>query len=423
MVQQVPTKLPIYEWARIMGINPVHFMGVNFPEMQQQCGGSWLQSAYYDSDRLGREEVAEAISSAEADLEALLGYRLLPTWEQDEWNETIRPFRRDAFTLNNRDIRGLGQMVPLRYGHLISGGIRQAVAIEAAAAIVYSNTKPPTTYDNLATVTVTAPWDISPCEIAVYYPGYGGDERYRISPVNVVKAGLTYTITFAREQALILDYIETYDLEAIRAVSGTDDANFLATVDVFRVYNDPQQQATMLWEPGPNMGSGGCSSCGGSGCAVCGYTTQTACLLTRGNPRLGMAVAHPAAWDETNLTFNSAPLAMGRSPDIIRYWYYAGLRDTSATCPTTQMDRDWARIVAHLAASKLDRSPCACVSTRWEYWSADLAFTHGATELASYTLSASDLGNPLGTRRGAVEAWRRLQRPGVVVAVGAYNGG
>lgn len=421
MVQRTPTKLPLDTWFRIMGVNPVHGWGVNPPSMQQQCGGAWLQESYFDADRVGREEVAEAIASAEADLEAILGYRLLPTWEQDEWNPTIRPYRREMFNLNHRDIRGLGQMVPLRWGNMISGGIRQAVPIEGDAAIVYTNTMPPVAYKNRATVIVNSPWAINPCEVAVYYPGHGGDERYRIAPVTVKNVGLVYTITFAREQALDIDLIETNDLQNTRAVDGLDDATFLSTVDVMRVYNDPQQQATMLWEPGGTIGF--CSSCNGLGCGVCGYSTQTACLLTRGDPRLSMVVAHPATWNPDTLAFNSASLALGRAPDIIRYWYYAGLRNQNADCPMWQMDEDWARIVAHLAASKLDRSPCACVSTRWEYWSADLAFTRGATEFQSYTLSANDLGNPLGTRRGAVEAFRRVTRPGVALGRGAFDSG
>lgn len=419
MPQQVVTKLPIFEWARIMGLNRAHFGGVNIAEMQQQCGGAWLQSAYFDADRVGREEVAEAVASAEADLEAILGYRLLPTWESDEWNATIRPYRREAVNLSHTDIRGMGQMVPMHWGHMITGGIRQAVVILGDVPVTYTNTMPPAAYKNRATVTVTAPWAINPCEVAVYYPAHGGDERYRIAPVTVTNVGLVYTISFSRDQALDIDHIETNDLVNTRAVDGLNDADFISTVDVMRVYNDPQQQATMLWEP-PG-GAGWCGTCGGSGCATCGYSVQTACLLTRGDPRLGMVAAHPATWNETNLSFDHARMPVGRAPDLIRYWYYAGLRNQNAECPTLQMDEDWARIVAHLAASKLDRSPCACVSTRWEYWSADLAFTHGATELQSYTLSASDLGNPLGTRRGAVEAWRRLQRRGVVLGRGAFD--
>ena len=73
------TKLPLDRWAALMGINPTHFNGVYVPSAEPTvCEQPWLAFAWQAANRVGREEVAEAIASAEADLEGDLRYRLIP---------------------------------------------------------------------------------------------------------------------------------------------------------------------------------------------------------------------------------------------------------------------------------------------------------------------------------------------------------
>ena len=100
----------------------------------------------------------------------------------------------------------------------------------------------------------------------------------------------------------------------------------------------------------------------------------------------------------------------GRNPDVVRLFYYAGLRDKGRTCANIVMDREWARAVAYYAASLLDRPLCDCtvVKQQLERYSQDLAFQSGADETGSYQISADDLDCPLGTRRGALLAWKRI---------------
>lgn len=417
-MQSVPTKLSLDRWARIMGVPPMHFWGVNIPAMERACDSAWFQHPWQESDRVSRDDVAQAIAEAESDIEHILGYRLLPTWETDEWMPTVRPFRREAINLNSRDVRGFGQIAMPKWGYLLSGGIRSAEAFEQNATVTYENdgVMQPTTWLNRATVTVALDEEIADHEIAVYYPGHGDDERWRILPVEVShNQALEYTIRFRREQALVPTFFDSYDLENLRAADGMDDDNFLEAVAVYRVYNDPQQQATLLWEP---LGTCGCGSVT---CEACAYATQTACLMLRDDPRLSITVYHPATWDEDALAFTNTAAALGRQPDLVRMWYYAGWRDKASAAPLLEMDEEWARIVAYFAASKLDRPVCACSRHWFEQWQSDLAFSGGANELASYSLSPSDLDNPFGTRRGAVHAWRRVRRPGAVIARGAFD--
>lgn len=417
-MQLTPSKLSLDRWAQIIGYSPLHFWGVDIGSAHHRgmtCGSPIFQYDWQSADRIGRDEIGRAIAEAEADLERFVGYRLMPAWEEDEWVETVRPFRPDQFNLNNNDIRGLGNVIQPRWGYMVSGGIRSVETLDSSATITYSNDgRLPTSYLNRATVTLTLAEEIPDCEVAVFYPDHAGEEQWRIRPVQVFHTdALEYTIRFRRELAVIPEMLESYDLENLRGADGALDANFLEEVAVCRVYNDPQQQATFLWES-----NGQPCGCDGAGCAVCGYGTQTACFLLRGDPRHSLVVCHPATWSADDLAFTQAALAMPRQPDIVRLWYYAGWQNKSLDCPVTEMDDDWARIVAYFAASKLDREICACSKNSISHWQADLAFSSGATELAAHGISQSDLDNPFGTRRGAVMAWKRVKSRGMVVGRG-----
>lgn len=404
-MQPVQTKLSLDRFARIMGIVPLHFWGVNIPPMEKPntCGQAWMQHAWQDGDRISRDDVAYAIAEAERDLEQFLGYRLLPSWEEDEWQATIQPYRREMTNLNSHDIRGRSQMVFGHWGYLLSGGIRSVTTLEGNSAVSYANDGIvlPAAWKNRATVVVTLLEEVPNDEIAIYYPGHAGDDLWRIRPITVTRAGLEYTITFARELAVVPSYFESMELDGtLRAAAGYTDDNFLTEVDVCRVYNDPQQQATMLWE------NGGCS-CGGG--TACSYGTQTGWLLLRGEPRTSGMVFNAGEWDAADREFTSQAMVACRHPDLIRLWYYAGWRDKNAAQPLLEMDDQWARIVSYFAASKLDRPVCACSKAQFEQWQQDLSFSGGSDETGSYTLSPSDLANPFGTRRGAVQAWRRAR--------------
>jgi len=85
------------------------------------------------------------------------------------------------------------------------------------------------------------------------------------------------------------------------------------------------------------------------------------------------------------------------------------------------MEDHWKRIVAHFASSLLDRPPCDCALTDWEYWREDLALAGGSDATGNQTglfrAVDSDLDNPFGTRRGMLAAWRAVKREGMVGAV------
>jgi len=409
MPQEELTHLSVYEWARIMGVLPLHVMGVQIPEVDQRCSSGWFRWQWQDAGRISREDVYTAIARAEADIEHALGYRLLPTWEVDEWHPMPRPANRTLYSLNSRDVRGMHIGTEARWGHFVSGGIRSKELVAEDAAIVYANTRPPTNYLNEATVTVPTV-ALDPGEITVYYPDKAGDEHWQIRPIDVTIAAGMATIKFQREQAVIEDREDVMLMGAeLRPSDGMNDAHFLAAVDVYRIYNDPQVQVSMLWEP---WGSG--CGCGGEGCGDCAYGVQAGCITLTGDPRLSMLRFSPATWNATTQVFDGAPLLNGRAPDLARLYYYAGLRDRTLRTPNVTLAPDWARIIAIYATSLLERDPCACFKGSWDQWRLDLADPDLARRLTDF-----DMASPFGLRRGALNAWRAVARPGMRVAAWA----
>lgn len=397
-----------------MALNPVHFAGAEIPSTVARvpCGEPWRQHAYQSLDRTSREDIGAAIAEAEDQLETQLGFRLAPAWEIDEWRLTARPYDPELVMLNGRDVRGYGQATEARWKLWISGGVRNATLLDGNAAIMWNDSDGDGIADQAL---VSAATSADACEIQCFMQGHGPDPEYQIRPIRVdVSAGMA-TIAFRRELVVLEDFNEWLVPPANPNADYTDDTNFEAAVEVWRVFNDPRTQVSFLWEP---MGVCGC---GTSGCSNCAYATQTGCLIAR-NPRLSLLVAQPAAWNEATNVFDQQGWAVGRNPDIWRLFYYAGARDERLNCPRQSMPLKWEQVITAFAASKLDRAPCECSAGRWDHWAQDLAFATGTTELAVVNQSPEDLNNPFGTRRGAVHAWRwvesmdeRVGRSGVPV--------
>jgi len=133
--------------------------------------------------------------------------------------------------------------------------------------------------------------------------------------------------------------------------------------------------------------------------------------MLRDDPRQSIVVYRPGTWNADTQVFDAAPYTVCREPDLVRLYYYAGMRDKRLDCPRVQMDREWERVVAYYAAALLDRPICECnnIKTWVDHWQRDLAIP-GVDD--GLRVSAEQLNNPFGTRRGAVFAWNRVNREG-----------
>lgn len=404
-IASIPTKLPLATFAQIAGIHPLHFEQIEFtPDGRSPnlCGETILQHPWQEGDRISREDVARCIAVAEDMLEEQLQFHLIPTWETNEKHLAVRFNQPEMFYAPSSDIRWRGPIVTADWKKLITGGIEARVLL-ANAAITWSDADGDGIDD---TGTVTAPCDSgqSACEIEVYYPGHDGDPAYQIRPATASVTGTTATVQFKKQLCVLEDILGAYSPGPAQWDTNDD---FLESVDVYRHYNDPSQQATLIWEPGT-----GCQSCNGSGCTRCQYATQTACLYLRSTPEDAVLSWAPGTWNAVDRTFDSSGLS--GSPDQIELFYQAGLRRKTG-CPMV-MDDAWARTVTYLGLSMLERTLCDCSNNTWQYWKEDLMLTSGNDQDKVYfhSRTSKQAENPFGTRRGAVYAWERVRAPGVV---------
>jgi len=388
---ETKTWLSLDRWAEIIGLNPLHFNQLASTEFPDLCGQPWYQFDWQDADRAGRESIAQAIRLAERRIAKYLGYNLIPDWT-DEIVMTPRPASPELFGYATNP-RWARKSVNASKGHLISGGIKASSVIEAGAAIVRTDVDGDTYFEHC---TVTVVTDVADCEIRVYYPGESGSEDWEIRPIKVSSAGGVATITFKSWQIVKPELQSVLNPEPATAET---DTNYVTTVDVYRVYNDPQTQVLFMWEQMAEF-----CNCSTGSCSQCSWGTQNGCLQVRDN-RLGIVTFAPGTWDAVNEYFTKTSFSIGREPEKMRLYYYSGFEDKDRACPRRDMDQALEKAIAHFAATLLDRDMCACnnVQNYLDYWREDLSRV-GAD--VTYQNSPMLLGNPFGTMRGAVHAYK-----------------
>src|SRR5690606_27938982 len=114
-----------------------------------------------------------------------------------------------------------GSPLLTKWGHIISAGVQAESTLQASATVDY-NTEPATV--GPLTVTIS---DVA--EVKVYYPGTDRE----IKPSRMTYSGGQLTIYIPR--CRLVETPNTTD----DGMAYTDTDNFLAAVDVKRIYNDP----------------------------------------------------------------------------------------------------------------------------------------------------------------------------------------
>jgi hypothetical protein len=395
-----PTLLPIYSFARVLGLHPLHVMGVAVDigsAASRVCVNAIQQYSWQDADGVSREELAGAIAEAELQIANELGYWPAPTWAVDERVDLAQ--RPGAWYGSMYDVRGDYMSVKASRGLLLSGGRRSKDLIQTGVAVVYSDADSDG-YSETATISVATTVTDSE-EIAVYYPGLSGDDEWEVRPITVSIAAGVATITCRREQLVKKELYERLDATV---VDGATASNFLTTIDVYRKYNDPSVQAQLVWRSG--------SCCSDGTCGSCGLDIQNACMVVK-DKILGLVTVSPGEWNGTGFDY-AYPDVCSRRPDYVRLWYRSGYQDRSQLNYDTQMARQMQQAVAKLAISKLDRLICSCkaVSDVQSHWSTDLRRNRSTRgESSAFKLTQYEMdNNPFGTTVAALEVWRLVRR-------------
>ena len=395
------TWLPLDEWAKIIGLSPIAFNGLDSNLLNNNvCGELFYQYDFQHSDRIGRDTIARAIREAELEMAKEAGFNLMPDWTTEERLTYPQPGMPGVFNMYGTNPRGMLNSVELRRGHIISGGVKTKTLVQAGAAIVRTDED---TDGYTETCTVTVPTTVTDeNEIRVYYPAKNGADSWEIRPITVTLSGGNAIIQFKAWQVTAANQMDRLDAEPLDAALA---ASYETTVDVYWVYNNPNTQLQFMWENDGNF-----ETCGT--CAACQFSTQAGCFHLR-EERLGYIVPAPASWDSANSQFVTQEWTACRAPDQLKVWYYSGWQDKALDRPKVTLDPYWKNAIAYFACSKFDRPVCGCsnVSQFIDKWRRDSAFS--SQEEGAWTMTPEQAGNKLGTSQGAFYAYRAIHRNGV----------
>ena len=279
------TLLSLSHYAKIMGINPLHFAGANTPGLTPQvfpvtsCSKLWSKYDWQDYDAVGTYQIAELIYEAENEVANVLGYWPAPYWIESELHQYPAPFNRELIG-NGLNVRGEQKSVISSYGKVINPGKRAVSLVETAttagSTLVYSDDDGDGFYE---TATITVPTTVTDAkELKVFFNGMGGELEWEIRSARsrIISGG---NVQFVFDSWLFIDP-ELYELppntDEVEAIDVSTVANFVASVDVYREYIDfTDNPATFFWTSDKmSINNIACPNCGIIGCTTCEYGTK-----------------------------------------------------------------------------------------------------------------------------------------------------
>ncbi len=419
----IPTLLSPARYAKIMGINPMHFsQGTSTILPDNTCSQVWYQFDWQARHNVSREGVAEKISGAERDLTDAIGYWPAPTYIVDEFVNYPTPSKPEFFGRGS-NIRGRYKSVRLNRGYVIEGGQRATELLGTTCWIAVDADGDGFTEIAHFQLTVSATLDI--CQVRAYFKEYlagdavnsrtdlasaAADPEWEVRPLKVELLGTTLNIYFwvwdlFRPQ--LQEELGAGEIDADDFGSGppTDPCDYLALPDLgvyvdelmfYREYTDSENQVQFLW--------GNDLSC--TTAAACAESTQVGCIRVK-NPRNGLVIPQPGVYNSVTEAFAAAAWSQRVEPDAVRIWYRAGWQpENQRGC--VALDNRWAQIIAMLATARLEWDLCDCSNMRdaASFWRQDAAMM---TAAKSFNLRPSEMSNPFGQRIGEVLAWRQVR--------------
>lgn len=379
----IRTLLPLDEYARVMSIPAWVFNQVSHPgrEFRGVCSEPLFQSGYVGDPNIfvGRDEIAQAIATAEQMIAKYLGF-----WPANKWiceEETVWPEPVRGSQTNN-------PLLKTEWGYVHKGGV-ETYALEAGhQQLVYSD-EDGDGYDDTATITVIGmyslyePWVENKCEVVVVPEGYDPEDNWEIRPLDIDIDADTGVITIIGPRWLFVDpdmWLTANTLEM------DDDANFLTHVDVYRHYNDESHQSRIIWRD-----VGEWETCDDE---ACNFVSQNACISIL-SARPGIVSVSPGTY--SGGAWSPDQYARCEMPTHVQLWYLSGYDDdTCMDC--TQLGPSMKEAIVRLANVYLADAPCTCKPTldKWKEDRQDLDVRSYARALAERRLGT--------TARGAVFA-------------------
>lgn len=338
------TGLPLDTWAAILGVSPWEFNQCRFPfPKSAQCKDSIFQFPW-QRDHLSREEIGEAIASAEKMLADELLYWPYPHYFVDERMLYPRPYRRDLWGRAGT-IRGEWKSIELKWKKVISGGVMNRTLINAVPVIVASD-EDGDGVDETVTITVTDAAIASitdPYELALYFTstnrhGEALGETWRLRPFTITISG--NVATFIGHRTLLINPQIEFAADA-QPLDPADNANYVTALECWRVFTDDTATAALPyqgvaeWKTDPSCTQN------------CTFQIKELCLGIDNNEQgqVFASFGSPNSW----------PCCFDREPDRLTVNYIAGLALDQGQIPS-----EMARVITYLSVSLLANEKCGC---------------------------------------------------------------
>lgn len=341
------TLLSIDEWAAIVGISPWDVNQFRYPgNKSAQCQDVLYQYAW-QKDHLSREEIGEAIASAEKMIADELLWWPAPYYSVDEPVTYPRPYQPQAFGFAGTP-RGEWKSMGVRWHKVIEGGVfnRTHIGTVAGADLTFVDRDGDGVEETfIATITDAAIGTLTdPYELALYFITANRhdeplDETWRIRPLTITTTGNTATLT--GHKTLLCNPTPEYAVDA-EPLDATIAANYVTSVECYRVFTDTTSTAALpyqgvaKWKSDPACTSG------------CTFQILPLCIGQQQSEQgqITVAFGDPCTW----------PYAW--EPDALQVNYVSG-----APLVNGRMDKTLAKMVAYLSVSLLANEKCGCDRT------------------------------------------------------------
>jgi len=375
-VSEIPTYKFLNHWQRLMQENIWRYnqvQGTGVPRDEEHV--AYLQPH--------RDEVALALDNAVSKIVDYLGYYPRPVWVT---NEIIPLHWSNPYQL---------QTLQTRYKHLIEFGSRGTTLIGASQPVVYSDSDGDGVNDTATITIATTVTDTS--EVQIFFRVADGapaaaDELWEIEPTTVSISGGSATIVASRalfvKPSTIWAVPYTFDAGNLDTPHYADialAADFVTSVDVYRVYNDTTNAVQLVSDDiYINCDCGSITS------------TVSAAGARITNKRLGIFEVRPTACGCNGFV------------ESVKVNYRAGLALVrGATDPTL------AEAIIRFANTHFGQQPIGLSNRVNEKWMYDRSAEDRDL------LTPDVIHNPFGIQRGSVFAWRTINNPRFRIGMGS----
>jgi len=406
--------LSIETWRNLMGYHPYHFFQLSNSTIPLTgCDDLVWSYPWMSHDAASRQDVKLAIVSAENILTRYLGFSPAPRYVEQTYPWPLLADGSERWGAIGADWRWL--TVQTDEGYIQAAGV-ESLTLLGTPALVYSDPDGDTLMDTWTLTIATSITDAS--QIAVYYAAAdrlnsaaAGDD-WRILPVTISITGGVATIR-GRSWQVVKPIL--YEGFTSSALDPSVIANFVTTLDVYQRTTNTNgttvttSQGVITWETRPSHGWWCCcGSCANQSTAFGGSpfdpaaVAQAVARVGIRDKRHGLLTPADASYDVTTGIWSSLDWTVCREPDRVTLRYLAGF----PLGADGLMQEPYRTVVARLAAAELGRTICGCDYANRELyrWQFDVSQTARGDEL--FGISPENLNNPLGTRRGHVQAWK-----------------